>query len=286
MFLAQLRGFAYGNVLAIGDRAMSAEPIEVPINPLGDLNFKSRADILAWRTQYLYKSPALLSGPYSPLPEIFDQIEDNRPWWGVHGAFVWGAGQKSIEGPAEESRFILNPLLLVGANPNSAEIWNQEAITQEDLADPSFPFCWLAKSLKWYPNQALVQATYDVTAFNKDLEARKSKLTASPSDVNRFGLIAYNARDFGFNYIYLDTKKSINVTADESNNDPVQIVQMIHCGGTCQYPGGCNNMSPAMPAIDYFRFSELPARANIRLWRNRPGSTDEKPDLTYLLDFR
>ncbi len=286
LFLVPLRGLAYGNILAIGDRAIASEPIEVPINSLGDLNFKSRADILAWRTQNLYRSPGLLSGPYSPTPEIFDQIEDNRPWWGVQGAFVWGAGQRSIEGLAEESRFILNPLLLVGANPNCALIWNQDAITQEDLTDLSFPFCWLAKSLKWYPNQSLVQVSYDVTAFNKELEARKSKLTAAPSEVNRFGLIAYNARDFGFNYIYLDTKKSLNITADESNSDPVQIVQMIHCGGSCQYPGGCNNMSPAMPAIDYFRFSALPARAQICLWHNRPRNVDEKPDLTCLVDFR
>jgi len=280
------RALASTNSLAVGDRAISSQPIDVALNPLGDLNFRTKAEIYNWRAQILSKSAGLLASAYTPLPEIFERIEDGRPWWGVKGSFVWGAGQRSIEGLAEESRFVLNPLLLVGANPNTALMWDDKAITDADLADYSFPFVWLPQTLRWYPPQALVQVIYDVTAFNKDLETRKPKLKVSPDTVNRFGLIAYNARDFGYNYIYLHVDKSINITADEPNKEPVQIVQMIHCGGSCQYPGGCNNMSPAMPKIDYFRFSALPARAHISLWHDRPKTVEDKPDLTYFLDLR
>jgi hypothetical protein len=285
MLMAPVRSLAFTNILAVGDRAIASQPIEVPINDLGDLNFRTKAEIFNWRSQNLYRSPGLLSSPYTPTPEIFEQIEDGRPWWGVKGTFVWGPGQRIIEGLAEESRFVLNPLLLVGANPNSAQMWDGQQITDADLADYTFPYVWLPKSLKWYPAQTLVQVVYDVTGFNRELEKRKSKLKVSPDTVNRFGLIAYNARDFGYNFIHLDVDKSINVTADAPLKEPVQIVQMIHCGGSGQYPGGCNNMSPAMPQIDYFRFSGLPARAHISLWHDQPKSAQDKPDLTYYLDL-
>jgi hypothetical protein len=284
--VSSLPVLATTNVLAIGDRSITNEPIDVPINPLGDLNLKSKQEIFLWRREILYRSPTLMSGPYEPDSYVFHSLEDHRPWWGVIGAFVWGAGERSIEGPAEESRFILNPLLLVGANPNCALIWKTDKLNQAELADPSFPFCWLPKSLKWYPSQALVQATYDVSEFNQRLKARNSKLNADPAQINRFGLIAYNARDFGFKYIYLDVKKSMNVGSDEKDEGAVEITQLIHCGNSCQYPGGCNNMSPAIPQIDHFRFTDLPARSFIRLWYQKPENVLQKPDLTYLLDLR
>jgi len=64
------------------------------------------------------------------------------------------------------------------------------------------------------------------------------------------------------------------------------IKQMIHCGNSCQYAGGCNNMSPAQPDIDEFDCSQLPARANIRLWKGAPLTKDSKPDLTVFIDLR
>ena len=204
----------------------------------------------------------------------------------MQGTFVWGAGQRSIEGAAEESRFLLNPFLLVGANSGTALIWDKDKIQESDLKDKSFPYCWLPESLKFYPSDSLVQVTYDVTAFNKELSNRKDKLTAPVEHTIKFGLIAYNARDFGFNYIYLDPLKSMNITPKRKTDRPTLIQQMIHCGNGCQYPGGCNNMSPAQPDIDEFDCSRLPARANIRLWKARPLSKDFTPDLTIFMDLR
>jgi hypothetical protein len=277
---------ASDNVLATGDRAQDSEPKEIVINPPQELNFKTREEILNLRFQILESSPALLSGPYSAKPEIFSQVVDGKPWWGLRGTFVWGKGQKSIEGAAEESRFILNPLLLVGANPNSAQIWKTDQLGERDFADPEFPYCWLPKSLKWYPKESLAQVTYDVSSYNKKLSDYKDKLSVAPDAVNRFGLIAYNARDFGYNWISLDLDKSINITADKPEKEPVLIKQMIHCGGSCGFNGGCNNMSPAMPEIDYFRFKGLPARARILLWHDKPQSVNDRPDLIWLIDLR
>ena len=51
------------------------------------------------------------------------------------------------------------------------------------------------------------------------------------------------------------------------------------------YPGGGNNMSPYTPEICDIRIVELPARANVRLWRAKPRSTKAPPDMLFLLHF-
>jgi hypothetical protein len=273
------------NSLALGGTDDRQGPVDIPINPPGNLSFKSKAEILAARSKLVERCPALLRKPYTPMGAIYDPIEDHRPWWGMQGTFIWGAGKRSIEGVAEESRFLLNPYLLVGANSGTALVWNKDKIDDADLKDSSFPYCWLPDSLHFYPDQALVQTTYNITAFNKELSDRQEKLTVKLTETMKFGLIAYNARDFGYNFIYLDPAKSMNITAKIKTDRPTLIRQMIHCGTSCQYPGGCNNMSPAQPGIDEFDCSELPARANIRLWKEPPLSIESKPDLTVFIDL-
>jgi hypothetical protein len=276
---------AEADTLKIGRAANNAGPIEVPLNKPTALNFKSKAEILSLRKRIVDSMPILLDGDYQPSESVFGHIEDNRPWWGMHGAFVWGAGNHSIEGDSEESRFLVNPFLLVGANSGSALIWKTEATSQADLKNPSFPFCWLPASLKWYPTQPLVQVTYDITGFNRQIADRRSKLILPTVKIDQFGLIAYNARDFGFNYIYLDCKKSINIVNSVQVEEPVLISQMIHCGGSSQYPGGCNNMSPAIADIDRIAFTALPARARVALWKEKPEDVNTPADMTCWIDF-
>ena len=273
------------NSLVVGPDSNCPDVIDVPINKPSELNFKSKEEILKMRSQIVNLTPALLQQPYGPTAAIFDPIKDSRPWWGMQGTFIWGAGKRSIEGAAEESRFLLNPFLLIGANSGSALIWNTDKITSSDLNDQSFPYCWLPESLRWYANESLVQAKYDVASFNSALKARSTKLLLPTLQVLKFALIAYNARDFGYNYIFLDTSKSINVVAKIKSDNPVLIKQMIHCGKSCQYADGCNNMSPAQPEIDEFECTALPARANIMLWKEKPASKNTKADLTYYLDM-
>jgi hypothetical protein len=276
---------AHGNSLALGTQA-NAESVDVPINAPGQLSFKSKADILEMRRNIVNQTPSLLASPYSPSPNVFDAIEDGRPWWGMEGSFVWGAGDLSIAGESEESRFLLNPFLLVGANSRSALIWDPDKLFDSDFADKTFPYCWLPQSIRCYPKDSLIQVSYDVTQYNNALAARRNKLKLQTVQIFSFGLIAYNARDFGYSYIYLDTGKSLNIQAKTPLACATGIRQMIHCGGSCHYPGGCNNMSPAQPEIDEFQCTQLPARANIFLWKNKPASINDKPDLTCFMDIR
>lgn len=249
------------------------------------LNFKSRSDVLTMRSNEINKQKALLATTYYPTPDLFSQIEDGKPWWGTHGQFVWGEGERSIEGPSEESRFLLNPYLLVAPNSWTAEIWDAQKISASDLERRDFPFCWMPESLRWWPTNSTAQVVYNVSQFERNLSNWKDRLSDT-SDNRKFGLVAYNARDFDLNFLYIVPEQSRNITNSHKSREPWLINQMIHCGDSCKYPGGCNNMSPAASEVDDISLDGLPARACIYLWRNRPQNTAQRPDFTYVIDFK
>ncbi|MDR3612268.1 MAG: hypothetical protein P4L53_01805 [Candidatus Obscuribacterales bacterium] len=273
------------NVLNIGSKASAGE-INVPLHPVENYNFKPKAEIFDQRKKYVEMSPELVPGPYKPNDAVFGAVEDKRPWWGLQGSAVYGAGEKSIEGPAEESRFIANPLLLVGADAASANNFQKNLVTPSDLNDPDFPYTWKPLSLTWWANRSCARVIYNVSKFNDDLYRFRTKLV-KPLIYPAFSLVAYNARDFGFNYIWLAPEKSINVeNYAKPAAEAVRINQMLHCGGTCGYPGGCNNMSPRNIAIDRIKYSKLPARAYVKLWRAKPTKVTDDADMVFLIDLK
>ena len=274
------------NSLAVGSAAKIKGVVNIPVNPVADFNWKTREQVLDMRRANINKFPKLLAAPYKPYPPIWAAVEDNRPWWGTAGSGVWGAGRRSIEGPAEESRYILNPFLLVGVNPNTLQIWDGSKIKKEDLSNPSFPYFWYPESITINPEKSFGTAIYNITKYQKDIKA-VGALKVPDIFPTRFSLVAYNARDFGYSYVWLNQTRSINVTNDNHSPEPVFIRQMLHCGGTCRYDvQGCNNMSPFTREIDRLRFSTLPARAVVYLWKEPPTSLKAKPDFIFVMDFK
>lgn len=237
------------------------------------------------RQQAVSRSAQLLRTPYDPHDKVFDQIEDNKPWWGMAGEAVYGRGMDSIKGLSEESRFVLNPFMLVACNPATLGIWNRSLLTERELNDPRFPFYWMPESLRYSPRSQSAELTYNISNYLRDVMSRKA-LAADASQLRQFSLVAYNARDMGYQYIYLDTRRSTAVENDNHPNEPTFISQFIHCGGTCGYPGNCNNMSPFIREIDRCRLNKLPARAVIYLWKEQPESIGSKPDFTYIITFK
>ena len=266
------------NELAVGKDAKLQQPVVVPLNLASDLNFKSRDAILEMRFKEIARNSVLIKGNYEPSMDVFGDIEDGKPWWGMAGATVYGAGEKSIVGPAEESRFILNPLLLVGLNSATAEIWRSDRITEEDIGNRNFPYFWAPANLQFDPSSSSASVEYNVGDYLLRIIGTGKLLR--PVNTANFSLVAYNARDFGYDYIYLDTKKSTNVTNMYGSFQPVRLRQFIHCGGSCGYPGGCNNMSPFTREIDRLVFTDLPAKLVVYLWKRYPGSIDRPADFT------
>jgi hypothetical protein len=82
--------------LAIGTNANSPESIAIAIEPPADFNFKKSREILALRRQQVEKYRQLLTKPYQPSEEVFGQLEDGKPWWGLLGLACFGPGNNSI----------------------------------------------------------------------------------------------------------------------------------------------------------------------------------------------
>lgn len=273
------------NELAFGKNARAQGKVSIPINLPVQFNYKTRAEILGMRQKEVTKYPTLLKNPYTPYNPIWGAIEDGKPWWGLAGAAVFDSGPHSMMGFAEESRFMMNPYLLVAANPGATGIWHQQLITRKQIDDPKFPFFWQPESLVLDPSRPLGTVVYNLTDWTN--KCRNSGLLKNPAFIKKFSLVAYNARDFGYNYIYFNPEKSIHVTNDNPTTEAVFIKQFIHCGGTCGCPTSCcNNMSPFIEEIDRLRINKLPARAVVYLWKEDPGEAKENPDLVFLLEFR
>jgi hypothetical protein len=273
------------NKFAVGRDAKVKNKVLIEVNYPVHFNYKKRDDILTMRSKEVAKHPELLHGTYTPYNPIWGAIEDGKPWWGTAGACVFDSGRRSMEGPAEESRFVMNPFLFVGANPGSTGIWNQAQFTQKQINDPAFPYFWQPESLEIDPQRAVGKVSYNITGYQSKILA--TGMLRGPAYINRFSLVAYNARDFGYKFIYFNQEKSIHVSNDHPTDEAVSIKQFIHCGGTCGCPGTCcNNMSPFTAEIDRLRLTKLPARAVVYLWREEPEKIDKNPDMVFLLEFR
>ncbi len=174
------------NQLAIGERA-TLEALDIPLQPPIELDFAAKAEVLQLRTEAVLNYPDLIISEYRPTYAVFDQVEDGLPWWGTLGNFYYGPGEQSLEGPAEESRFILNPYLLVAAEVHS--YWDRNALPEASARQPDFPLYCAPSQLRWQPRAAYAEVSYSAQC----VQQVKS---------NFFDLIVYNARDLNLNYIY------------------------------------------------------------------------------------
>lgn len=248
------------NALAIGGAARQ-DGLDVTIQPPLEFDFLSKAEVLKRRVDAVQEYPGLIADEYTPSEAVFGQIVDGLPWWGIMGQFYYGSGEKSIEGASEESRFMLNPYLLVAA----------DFYGRSDQL-PNAPLYCAPSRLHWEPAAANADAYYD---------------GACAAQMNGlFDLIVYNARDMNLNYVYVSYADSENVAKSDPPAYAYAIPQFIHQGGSCGYPGGCNNMSPPTPEIDGLALTGLPAKVVTWLWRARPASVAQPPDMVFALYFR
>lgn len=282
------RSASNNNTLLVGKLAKIDGPYEIKLNPPVDLKGKTKREILNLRKRLMLKHSLLVGKNYAPYPAIFGGIQDGAPWWGIYGHFYYGAGKRSIEGPSEESRFIMNPFLLVAVDITGLSIWNgwkwnKKIIDEKTFSNTNFPFYCLPKRLTWWPKEKRAEVTYDLSNYIHDFTLYVTE-KLKPGDIG-FWLIAYNARDFNLNYMYVDIDKSMHIYQCKHTEKPFYLREFIHLGGSCGYPGDCNNASPYMPEFDHLKISGLPARAHILLWKEEPRNYKAQPDMTFDILF-
>ena len=102
-----------------------------------------------------------------------------------------------------------------------------------------------------------------------------------------------NAKDFGYNYIYLDKSKStynINFVSNDNISTSVKdINNFIHLGGSCRVEGGCNNLSPERRDLKFTPSTVAAGVSNpslyIKLWKSMPSSPNDEADLNVKFTF-
>ncbi len=230
------------------------------------LSYKSKQEIYNIRKNAVKKS-IFNYDYYEPSNEVFGQIEDGKPWISMNCCILKDNPRSNIAGASEEARFILNPTALVQINfPFS--LWCKQGQYK--------PYIHL-KSIKYIKDKKEIIVTYE--KLNQDTLSNNSY----------FSFCGINARDLGYKYAYVDSQKTTYnlqfVNSSNISNHIVEFQDFLHTGISCKHEGGCNNGSPAQPMLDF----ENSHRANspyeynkeiyIKLWKNKPISPNEKPDI-------
>jgi hypothetical protein len=269
------------NELAIGPRA-KVSSIDITIERLIDLNFKTRAQLSTLRYRAVMKYPQLLAKQYAPDAATFGQIEDRKPWFGTLGLAYYGIGKDSIKGPSVQSMHFINPYLLVG--DGTVGSLPKDKVTEKDLGCRTYPTMLQASNLKWYPQARRAEVTYEKTAYEKEMCAAFNYSNYTLSGQTQFALT--NARDMGFNYVFIPPSWASNIHVGSPMKSAMPIPHFIHCGTSCGYPGGCNNLSPETAWLDNFTIEKLPAKIGFSFWINPPKTGREPPDMTFIVNYR
>jgi len=249
------------------------EEIDIPIHPMIELDFKTREHIFELRQREVERVPEFAPLHYVPTPEVFGQMESERAWWGIEGLYFRAQTEQSNLGVSEQSRLIMNPYLLVGLrewhgfNTNLAP-----AISEIYYAN--------AVQLRWRRDASQAWVRYDLANHFSFIKSHNFP----EEEARTFILLAYNARDVGYEFIQVDSGSLQNVTQTVPSGGPVPILAFIHNGQSCGYPGGCNNASPDQPELRV-RINALPAHLAVKLWRQRPDLPTSPADMLFDIEM-
>ena len=255
----------------INDINLESNNEDIPVNPVMNFNGMGGEQILNLRKININQAQSLMPANYEPSDKIFAQIQNDKAWWGLLGVSYYGPGKNSILGNSKESRFILNPYLLLGMDETGAHpVAVGSALPPEEIYPKAVRLAW-DKGGKW------AHVVYNVSDYYR------TAMKYNFAEGKNFFISDYNARDFGFNYLTIDSKHSINISA--ATDQVLPIIQYIHVGGSCGYPGGCNNSSPWQEALK-IQWVELPARLYLKLWRSTVSDPSQKSDMDYIIDLK
>lgn len=278
------------NRMLLGDEATVKGPYRISLEKPQELDGLSYVQVLRKRVDAVDKHAALLASPYAPSDGIYGMIRGGRPWWGTIGYFYFGPGSRSADGPSEEARFLLNPFLLVNVDFMGLSIWNPRSfawddnrIGEDELRDGSVPLYCAPTSVTWWPERRRASVTYGLSRWMQDV----APWLASSIDLSMTDLLLQpiNARDMGFNFLFVSLNDSHNVSQRGHSNEVVRIRSFVHLGKNCGHPRGCNNASPYQRQLHGIQIRALPARLELRLWRERPTDVTSAPDLQVSLQF-
>ncbi len=251
----------------------------ITINQPISLNYKSKEEIYNIRKSYVAKS-IFADTNYQPSEEVFGGIEDFKPWISMDWCFNYNPNDPNnwvlkTDGPSSHSRSLINPSLPVLLEyPFAIPDVQENRLQCNQISQLMVP----------------LSAVYSKT--NKEVDITYRNLVKL-DDRTAYQITAVNARDFGYNYMYVDKSKStLNIqylTNDNVSTDVKEISDFIHLGGACKVSSGCNNWSRTREDLQ-FRYLGSTKGVNhpqlyIKLWKEMPSSPYADADLNVKLIF-
>lgn len=267
------------NNIDIGFTTKAPEKINITLNGLMNYNGKTAEELFALRSKAVAAHPELVTG-YKPTPDLFS-IDSKASWWGMKGYVFRGKEIDKVEGLSRESAYFGNPYLLVSPEWYCTGMhWTNNRFPKDiDFANV-FPTYVPPVSVTLFPKEKREQLVYDTMKYYNDVRSMQDG--PWPISEVSFDLNAYNARDFGFNYLYVDSIQSSNL-----NKLPPQVIQITQSistkhNSTCAE--SCNDLSTP-EELQGFKIKNLPAKCFLKLWRQKPVSHTSDPDLKVELVF-
>ena len=240
------------------------------------LSGKSKNEIYEIRKQYVEDS-IFADKDYEPSEEVFGQIESEKPWISANVCKDPETHAMRTNGRSEESRFIINPNILVALE---------------------YPFSFSNyPSEEWCANEIINMQpdSMDYNGKKKEIRVYYKRLPFPTDDgFSFYQFNGINARDFGYKYAYVDMAKSsfkpVFVDSDNIGNRAVEFQNFLHLGGSCGVEGGCNNGSPRQSYLEFKQretdYSSSNGEIYIKLWPKEPSSVEEEPDLVEKIIIR
>lgn len=256
---------------ALSENKMPKDIINVSVNPPLPFSYKSKNEIFDIRKEYVMASPFAYEG-YEPAEHVFGSIEDGLPWVSNYLCSYKETHTANIEGPSEEARFLNNPTALIMLEHASSKYWCHNV--PETYKGEIMPI-----EITYSPDKKTVYVRYP----------RLPKRKRVPYSMN--GL---NARDLGYNYIFIDLNQSNFVpdfeTETNAGNKIVELFNLIHRGSACGHETGCNNGSPDQPELNFYnkpskKDVQFLKRLHIKLWKEMPNSPNDEADMTEIISI-
>ena len=282
---------------------------EIELRPMSELSSLSREEIFSSRKDFVRKSIIFKEPNYSPSEDVY-KIEDNLPWIGADEIIKNGAkGNENIgTGLSRHSIMINNPDLLFGFIIPELKIKAHSKTANGEIVYEN-PFCFEQytsqgnlelkciegnallefaennavksayfepKQLLWNEKEQTIEAYFNISSFKKHFP--------SFSDIY-FYLDETNARDLGYNWVWSSENSNISFE-DYKNNISTNIYKMkgfYHKGYACGLEEGCNNYSPYQKEM-VFKILDT-GHIKMKLWKNKPMTVLQKPDITYIMYF-
>ena len=246
----------------------NSKVISVEYNYPPSLSGKTREEIYNIRKKYVSNS-IFSNKKYNPSQAVFGQIVDNKPWVALDACYNGKTKSTRTDGPSEEGRFIANPTILVAIEYPFL------------LGDSDSTICKL-------PVNNLIPDSVFYDDTKKEITVRYTKLPINTTDRSYYQFNGINARDLGYQYMFVDNGyssfklKFINPNQNASTK-VVELKNFIHLGNSCGVQGGCNNGAPRQKELEFgYRRSHNQKRNSeiiIKLWKTKPYSPEDKADI-------